>query len=137
MYPLSDQHKSAPFWRIGNCQVKILNCVSYLVEVSVDEWVGEGRGHAEQVTNSKRQTKSDVTGAPLLPVHREEKQCLRKGVQIYCAERESDSAIFVGGGGGGEINLFRLLYSPPFQKEQGSAIALSSFCVGISPSQSK
>ena len=48
-----------------------------LIEVSVDEWMGEGGRHTEQVTHGEGETESDITGAPLLPTHTERKTMVK------------------------------------------------------------
>jgi len=58
-----------------------------LIEVSVDEWMGEGGRHTEQVTHGEGETESDITGAPLLPAHTEK----NNGQNIVAGE-ENDGA---------------------------------------------
>jgi hypothetical protein len=56
---------------------------AHLIEVSVDEWMGEGGRHTEQVTHGEGETESDITGAPLLPLHTQREKQWSK----YCRRR--------------------------------------------------
>jgi hypothetical protein len=77
--------------------------LGHLIKVAVDERVGEGGGHAQQVTHGEGDTEPDVTGAALLAENNVLSSCenmlcrggrKRERVRERDRERESDGATF-------------------------------------------
>jgi hypothetical protein len=67
--------------------------LGHLIKVAVDERVGEGGGHAQQVTHGEGDTEPDVTGAALLAENNVLSSCenmLCRGGRKRESERERD-----------------------------------------------